>query len=400
MNTFTQIFARKNRQLLFLGITLMALVTMEYLSPKEIDWTISLSADDKIPYGSYVLYDVLPDIFPEKKIKKNEETVYQFLNKSTADSSNYIFITPEFKPDEIDLNNLLTMVSYGTTIFISAIDISQKIADTLKFDIVAEWNPKMLQLSDSIKMNFSNKNLKSKGYFYKKAVYRYHFRAFDTLHTTVLGSYNDSLVNFIKIPFGAGNFLIHTQPLAFTNYNMLIDNNAEYVSKALSYMPAADIIWDEYYKPNKVREQTPLRYILKNNALRAAYYILIVGILILMFFESKRRQRIIPIVEPPKNTSLEFTETIGRLYFSSKNHKDIAEKKIIYLLEFLRSNYYLKINMNVVDFKIIAEKTGANEDSVKRLFSAIQSIQSESWLASDQLFRFNGLVEDFYKECK
>jgi hypothetical protein len=87
-------------------------------------------------------------------------------------------------------------------------------------------------------------------------------------------------------------------------------------------------ILDEYYKPNKFRAaQTPLRYILSVPAYRWAYYVAIFSILIYVVVYARRQQRIIPIIEPFKNLSLEFARTVGTLYYQQKDHRDLAEKK-------------------------------------------------------------------------
>ena len=39
---------------------------MELSKPKPIDWSEDYSRYQKKPYGCYVLFDVLPKIFPEK----------------------------------------------------------------------------------------------------------------------------------------------------------------------------------------------------------------------------------------------------------------------------------------------------------------------------------------------
>ena len=52
-----------------------------------------------------------------------------------------------------------------------------------------------------------------------------------------------------------------------------------------------------------------------------------------MIFNAKRRQRVVPIINPLPNTTLDFTKTIGNLYYQEGNHQNIVDKKIIYFLE-------------------------------------------------------------------
>ncbi|UOQ65229.1 hypothetical protein [Hymenobacter volaticus] len=52
-----------------LGLALLfgAYVAVEYYRPKPLDWTPTFQNKDKIPYGTYVLYDLLPDIMGVEK---------------------------------------------------------------------------------------------------------------------------------------------------------------------------------------------------------------------------------------------------------------------------------------------------------------------------------------------
>ena len=61
--------------------------------------------------------------------------------------------------------------------------------------------------------------------------------------------------------------------------------------------------------------------------------------------QGKRKQRIIPVITPLKNTSLEFVETIGRLYYQKGTRSGIAHKKIIFFLDFIRTRYNIATNV-------------------------------------------------------
>ena len=56
-------------------------------------------------------------------------------------------------------------------------------------------------------------------------------------------------------------------------------------------------------------------YIMKQESLRWGFWVLIISLLLYAIFEAKRTQRIIPVVKPLPNTTLDFTNTVGRLYF-------------------------------------------------------------------------------------
>ena len=87
-------------------------------------------------------------------------------------------------------------------------------------------------------------------------------------------------------------------------------------------------------------QQSIFRYIFTQPALTWAYYLVLIGLLFYALFAGKRTQRVIPVVEPPRNTSLEFAQTVGRLYFQQGDHDNLARKKIQYFLAGLRERYH------------------------------------------------------------
>ncbi|HWZ22232.1 MAG TPA: hypothetical protein VNW06_06230, partial [Cytophagaceae bacterium] len=182
----------------------------------------------------------------------------------------------------------------------------------------------------------------------------------------------------------------------FTNYNMLLEDNAEFISASLSYLPVRDTYWDEYYKNYREIDNDNLRFIKSQPPLFWAYYVALFSAIVYIVFETKRRQRIIPVVEPPRNTTVEFVSTIGRLYFQKGNHKDIASKKIYYFLEYIRAKFY--VTTNVFDKEFIdklAERSGLDKTKVSQLFALIQNLQQARGVSQKDLMELNKRIEEF-----
>ena len=99
------------------------------------------------------------------------------------------------------------------------------ILDTLKAEISTSFYYK-----DSIALTFNKDAAKEKQYF-SEGVGFFHFTSLDTANTVILGYQEiDTIkqVNFIKVPFGAGNFILHTQPAVFSNYHLLKGEHYKY----------------------------------------------------------------------------------------------------------------------------------------------------------------------------
>jgi hypothetical protein len=144
---------------------------------------------------------------------------------------------------------------------------------------------------------------------------------------------------------------------------------------------------------------TPLRFILTNEPLSWAYYILIFSILLFMIFEAKRKQRIIPVLKPLSNTTLEFVNTIGNLYYQRSDHKNIAEKKIQFFFDQIRNYYHLNTSNRDESFvNSLAGKSGSTEESVRNLLKSIDHIMSVTEVSQGNLIGLSNDLEKFWKQ--
>ena len=121
----------------------------------------------------------------------------------------------------------------------------------------------------------------------------------------------------------------------------------EYVERVLSHIDKGPILWDitlessESPGRNRGFSNSPLKYILSQPPLAWGWYILLGMAVLYLIFRAKRRQRVIPVLEKNENTSLEFINTIGRLYFIQNNHRQLALEKMKLFLGFIREHYHL-----------------------------------------------------------
>jgi hypothetical protein len=182
----------------------------------------------------------------------------------------------------------------------------------------------------------------------------------------------------------------------FSNICILSGANNEFVASTLSYLPKTSVLWTENYQRGRREISTPLRFILLNEPLRWAYYVALIAILVFMVFEMKRKQRPIPIIKPLPNTTLEFLSTIGNLYYHRGEHKNIADKKINFLLEHIRSHHW--INTNILDDNFVlsvSRKAGKDESDVRQLVNLIIQIRNAIEIDAETLIDLNDRVEKF-----
>jgi len=274
--------------------------------------------------------------------------------------------------------------------------------DSLHFEVTYNYSAK----SEELILELANKNISRTKYNYEKAVENAHFKELDSLNTTVLGynklvNSNNKHINFVKIKYGSGSFILNTQPYAFTNYHMLESNHAVYVADCFSYLPDNAILWDDRNKAQTQEIKSKLRFIISKPTLRYAWFTTLFGLLLFVIFRAKRRQRIIPIIEKLPNTSIAFAKTIGNLYYHEGNPKDIINKKITFFLEYLRNTYLLDTqNLNADFKKRLHHKTGISQEEINRLIDYIYNLSNNSEPQENSLLTLNKLIDKFYKKIQ
>ncbi|AKD05090.1 DUF4350 domain-containing protein [Pontibacter korlensis] len=381
------------RYIALIALLFGALVLLEYFRPKAVDWSQTFSHKDKIPYGTYALYELLPGMFPEQPVQTVREPLYNQLQDSTL-SGNYVLIQDYFAADSLDTNLLLDFVHRGNQAFIAAHQYNDFLQDTLHFG-TAFLNSNS---PDSTAFYFTSQPEQQEYTFPLNNNARY-IQVRKQAGHEALGRNKAGKLNFMRVPFGKGHFYISSVPLAFTNYQLLTQNQSSYAATALSHLPVQPVLWDEYQNQGREEDQSVLRVLMRHEALTWAYYVGLASLLLFLLFKSKRTQRIIPVIEPPRNTTVDFVKAISSLYFNHGNHKNIAGKKIAYFLEHLRLRYH--VSTHTLDEELherIKTKSGADAQLIDQIFALIASIEKSPVISDQTLMMLNNYLEDFYRQ--
>lgn len=373
-------------------------VAVKLLGPKQYNWSVTLAHDDKNPYGTYALSELLPALFKGKHIANSYQTLYE-LKDSLQAGGNIIIFGSRVSCDKEDTDVLLEHAARGGTAFISAEYFQGHLADTLNlgtYDYLFSRDERFTR-HDTSYLKFTNRHLDTTAHFlFKRDNIHNYFDSFDSTRTTVIARNDYGWPVTIRMAWGKGYLILNSTPLAFTNIYLLAGTNHGFASKTLSYLQPGDVQWTEYYHLGRMESKTPLRFILTSEPLAWAYYIVILSVILFMLFEAKRKQRIIPVIKPLANTSLEFVSTIGNLYYQNGDHRNLAEKKVSFLLEQIRSKYLLKTNqLNDEFFTALASKSGNRKEDIEELFKTISFISTSTVISAGQLVDLNNKIERF-----
>lgn len=371
---------------------------------KPIDWRPTYSVNDKIPFGLYIFDKEINGILKNQKIERvSAVTPYEFLDsKYVPDTTagkykikgTFLNISEYGDIDDQSISELFYFVSHGNSAFLSMKTFPKSLLDSLKIEVNTSFPNEKI---NSVWM--ANKSLNPKKYSINKdEVGNNYFSKIDTLMTTVLGyqgNQTKKLINYIKVPYINGYFYLHTQPVAFTNYNLLKKDHYQYTESVLSYIPKGNIYWYTKGQNNESISDSPLRYIMSQPALKAAWFLFLIGILIFIIFNAKRKQRIVPILKPLPNLTLDFTKTIGNLYYQEGDHDNIIDKKIIYFLEKIRNEYLIDTSKLDDEFiKKLHHKSGKEENDIRELVFLInEHRKSYHGSLEEDLIRINNAIE-------
>lgn len=389
-----------NRRIFILiGVYVAVILLFAWLRPEKMDWSPSFSPDRTIPFGTKVLFNELNSIRPET-IERSVRPVYNTLGEMTRpDSTIYFFLNAQFEPAPLDIETLLEFVAQGNTAFIASTSITSALLDTLhirqEYEYIGSVNATEWFYEDNIDLTLTSKSEQewpaavASGYNW--------FILEDSTHT-ILGHVDQQHPIFVRCPFGEGQIYLHAFPYVFSNYHMLYQENHSYVSSVIGEVsPSAVWLWDTYYlNATGGRAQSPLAALNRYESFRWAYWLSILVVLIFIVFTAKRRQRVIPVIEPRRNTTLDFVQTIGDLYYHRSDHADLINKKIRILQAQLLKKYRVLIkDFSEEEAQEIAIRSGLQVGKVSPLFAFVRQLISHPESQSETVFKLQASLDQF-----
>ena len=384
-------------------IILIVFIDMNKKTPTN--WSPTYSLDNKNPLDLYVFNHEVDKIFPKGNLKRVTVTPFEYF-RNNKKNANFLIIN--LNVYDLTDSVLLDRVHQGSTLWISAENYIHFFTDTLKLNYSSVENDFTLKKTDSVKLTLSMSNWKNRYFYFHPVNNSYSFVGMDKASTTILGTMEtpdgETFPNFVRVKYGKGTIFLHNQPGVFSNVAMLYESNsADYVTHILSYIPQdKPLIWfvqGQTIHTGRPVNETSLSVIFRYPALRMTWLLFIYGMLLYVLFNTRRRQRIVPVVKPLKNTTVEFVQTIGNLYFQEGSTSNILGKKIIYFLDRVRNTYYLETSRLDDDFAIkLQSKSGKDKELIDAILTCIRDFQKLRTAIQVDLIRLNGLIDEFWKE--
>jgi hypothetical protein len=170
------------------------------------------------------------------------------------------------------------------------------------------------------------------------------------------------------------------------------------------------VVWDEYYLYKKLSYERGsrgdnssgnawLKALFSYPALKWGLLTAIFTLLLYVLLEMRRKQRYIPVITKPRNDSLDFVKTIGRLYYDKGDHKNLCRKMSAYFLEHVRNRYKLvTAELNEEFIKNLQFKTGVDDAEIRSIVFFIRDMDNTGGISDHQLQYFHKQLELFYSK--
>lgn len=391
-----------------LSLIVVLVILGNHKRTRKMDERITLKEKDKIPYGFAAAKELSASLFPNASFY-SDANVPGYWEDVSMNSSNQavILATGYFNADDVEISRMMRFVKNGNYVFIIAQSFSEEAQATFRFTYGQDGLSFFGDSGDSLRVRlmkpyFPNDSL----FIYPGKKFESWFEDIDTTHTVVLGR-NENAPDFIRFDYGDGSVFIHSAPLAFSNYFILHKNNVRYFEQVMSVIPSdvSKIVWNEYYlvnrgprNRNENREPNWLSVLLRYNEFKWGFGTLLFLLILWLLLNSRRRQRMIPAHPKPKNDSLDFVKTMGRLYYDRKDHQNLAKKMSVYFLEHVRSTYKLSTHTLDEQFsEALHYKSGYPSADLNELISFVQYLRNDGSVNEQQLINFHNQLESFYQ---
>jgi hypothetical protein len=377
------------------------------LGQRDVDWQPTFTEEKKTPYAASLLRERVGDLFPDQEILTARSPVFEHLAFLAPRGGGYLFVNDDIPLDADSRTALLDFVAAGNHVLMATASFDEELLAYLGVEVSYQ------NLQDSLAYRLYGPGWEAHSYRLPPKVGGAYFSDWDARYAEARGRYGERSTSILQVYEGEGSLILCATPLLFSNYYLLQPETSEYLAGILSLLPtgAGPLYWDEYYKKENLARarrrdrgdnDSPglLAYFMQQPALRWGLLLGLVSLLLYALFEAKRRQRVIPVMNPLPNTTLDFTRTVGRLYFQRADHHNLGRKRIKVLLEHIRAHYFLRTDARDEEFvRTLAGKSGLPEADIRLLCRQIDRFEQQTEVSENQLIELNQAIEAFYQRA-
>ncbi|MCB0431315.1 MAG: DUF4350 domain-containing protein [Flavobacteriales bacterium] len=400
------------------AVVVLFVLFIRQFTPKY-QWHESYDDTANQPYATKVLHEWIKKDYTVRDVQNVTRDV-----DTSACNTSYVFIGYSYFTDSLATDRLLSYVNKGNDVFLATNTYPEEFLRHVFGDLPSDQILYSAERDTSIDIRFTDaayRHEKSCRFTHleisRPVYYDWNYIEFDDFTEFISESYpieilgkfkNRQFVNFVRLPYGKGYIYLHTNPIIFTNYHLLTEDGFRYTERVLGYLKSDRIYWDRIsHNPSDnsgdaTNTTNPLRFLFSHRSLKTGWYMTCGLILLYLFFGSKRRQRVIPILPANNNASIEYAKAVGTLYFQQGSPKLMAEEIILLFNNYLRNRYRIDTKLERKPLvEQVATRSGLSVKDVDRIYKHLFAIRyGQSGTYVDDLSKLNQAIEHFYKNCK
>jgi len=415
--------------IVFILLLIPVMFLFEQSFTKEFSWDASFNKNDKQPFGCFVFDDVLSSSL-KGNYSISDKTFFQLNNDSTARPKAFLVLSDYAFMDSVQFRSMISLLRKGNKIMFVSSTFSPYLVDSLRItahnsfigydDVKAMTRQtkkrkplflcnsvtprKVYRFYPQICTDFFSQVTPNEPKMKDESKDKRKHTWLSDIPSTVLATNRERFPVAFSKKVGKGELFMVSTPLLFTNYGILDQQNAGYVFSLLSYMKGMPLVRFDISGTKSEAKETPLRYFLSQPPLRWSIYLSMFVLILFMRFNAKRRQRIIPVIEPPVNTTLDFIKQIGTMYYQKKDYLGILRKKKVYFAKALKKETYIDIEEEALTMDLchrLSNKTGMEAERIYKILKDLELLQYDIPIdektLKDYIDRMNEIITNSYK---
>jgi len=404
---------------IILGILMLLVIVsmatcLEIKKVPDVNWDKKYEFDLTEPNGTWLFKSMVEELFGEEKTILLKEDSLNFNYGQSNDLYIYLGYFTELRESKRD--SIVNWVKNGNSALIishySNFELPYEIEfDSSEYYLKAETsNFRDSILSFYFKPDQDNTDTLTEGTYNHfgrtldepEFTYFYYFNNEMNEEFSPLLHVSDTSSLMVMNTHGEGEIFFHSAPEFFVNVASFQDFYLAHFNFVLSHFDPDTIYLDQpdenYSYNNDTEKASPLQFILSSPALKWAYYTLLMGVLIFIWFGSKRKQKEIQTVQENKNTSLEYINTVSLLYESQNQNQKLVQQMRHIFFEKMKSKYY--IDQKNPDYNyLLSRKSKVDISDIEKIIKKLDSSLHYEF-TDDQLIKLHQQLETFYKNCK
>ncbi len=393
-----------------IGILTAGILGYFYLTSERsssYNWNPHFKASSRDPYGCYLFYELLKADRNSKQFREIKSPVHRILQaEEELLGATYFFVGEKWFYTEEDIEAISAFVARGNNAYIISKEApypflsSNGIYSQMYIGSFIDYGTSMY-----LKGNEQQKPVYTYLFDWEKEKYKWVYAdsvAGSTI--SVKGKLTENRSNFFSLNLEKGTLYFHLTPLVLTNYFLRDKDKLAYANEVLSGLGDGPIYWDSFsglpYDGSETT-QSPLSFILSQESLRWAWYLLVaIGVIYIIMY-TRRKERVIPVINKPRNTSIDFIRTIGAMYRHQSAHLKIVHHQNQLFLTYIRTKYGISTGKDEGEFvKRASLKSGVEDREIDQILKEARRLERKGEASSKELIAFNQMTEVFYKNCK